>query len=254
MSEYSALNTLWGSKVDIAIERLGMFEPPEGYWLAFSGGKDSQTIYHLAQEAGVKFEAHFSVTTVDPPELLAFIKTHYPDVIWDRPEKSMFRLIVTYGLPTRLHRFCCKTLKECGGDGHLVLTGIRWAESARRAKRPMTENCYRGKYKTYLHPIIDWSDADVWSYLGTRPHCELYDQGYKRIGCVMCPMKNKERLKDAERWPRIARMYRMAAERYWERKDWTGKVRPWQSAQEMYDWWLSEPEGREDEAQMVMFE
>lgn len=29
------------NKIDIAIERLQTFVPPEGYYLAFSGGKDS---------------------------------------------------------------------------------------------------------------------------------------------------------------------------------------------------------------------
>ena len=57
-----------------AIDRLQTFEPPEGYYLAFSGGKDSQTIYHLAQEAGVKFDAHYNVTGIDPPELVYFIR------------------------------------------------------------------------------------------------------------------------------------------------------------------------------------
>ena len=38
--------TLFGShdKVAIAIQRLKTFEPPEGYYLAFSGGKDSQCV------------------------------------------------------------------------------------------------------------------------------------------------------------------------------------------------------------------
>ena len=93
--------TLFGTvdKVQKAINRLKMFEPREGYFLAFSGGKDSQCIYHLAKMAGVKFEAHYSVTTVDPPELVRFIKKEYPDVIWDRhygkdgKPMSMFRLI-----------------------------------------------------------------------------------------------------------------------------------------------------------------
>ena len=62
------------NKVDVAINRLQTFEPPEGYYLAFSGGKDSQCIYHLAKMAGVKFDAHYSVTTVDPPELMKFVK------------------------------------------------------------------------------------------------------------------------------------------------------------------------------------
>ena len=44
-----------------------------GFYLAFSGGKDSQVIYHLAKEAGVKFKAHMNLTSVDPPEVIRFV-------------------------------------------------------------------------------------------------------------------------------------------------------------------------------------
>ena len=250
-----SLSTLWGNRVDIAIERLRMFEPEEGYYLAFSGGKDSQCIYHLAEEAGVKFDAHFSVTTVDPPELLAFIRQHYPDVAWDRPEKSMFRLIVERGtLPTRLARFCCEALKEDRGEGRMVVTGIRWQESNARRKRSMTEACYKVT-KTYLHPIIDWSEDDVWAYLGDRPHCELYDQGFKRIGCIMCPMAGPKRQhEDALRWPRIAHMYKRAADRAYQRRKERGDNMAWQSGEDMYRWWIGDrPVDKEDD-QMELFE
>ena len=51
-------NTLFGvrDKVAEAIQRLQSFEPADGYYVAFSGGKDSQCIYHLCEMAGVKFE------------------------------------------------------------------------------------------------------------------------------------------------------------------------------------------------------
>jgi len=39
-------------KVQMAIERLRTFEPPEGYYVAFSGGKDSQCVYHLCKVGG----------------------------------------------------------------------------------------------------------------------------------------------------------------------------------------------------------
>ena len=89
-------NTLFGTvdKVQTAIERIQQFEPKDGYFLAFSGGKDSITIYRLAQLAGVKFDAHYNVTTVDPPELVKFIKTCYPTVSRDRPEMTMFQYIL----------------------------------------------------------------------------------------------------------------------------------------------------------------
>jgi phosphoadenosine phosphosulfate reductase len=76
-------------KVAIAIDRLRAFEPEEGYYLAFSGGKDSQCIYHLAVEAGVKFEAHYNVTGIDPPELVQFIRTNYIDVIRHMPKSHL---------------------------------------------------------------------------------------------------------------------------------------------------------------------
>ncbi len=73
------------NKVDIAIQRLRSFEPPEGFYLAHSGGKDSQVIHRLAQMAGVKFDAHFNVTTVDPPELVHFIQ----EMLEERRKKGL---------------------------------------------------------------------------------------------------------------------------------------------------------------------
>lgn len=144
--------TLFGTenKIETAIKRLQAFEPPEGYYLAFSGGKDSQCIYHLAKMAGVKFDAHYSITTVDPPELMMFIRDNYPDVQWERhywddgkPEHyhadgtpkqiTMWNLIADHTIPpTRQARYCCSQLKETVGGGRKVVTGVRWAESVRR--------------------------------------------------------------------------------------------------------------------------
>ena len=94
--------TLFGTvdKVQIAIDRLKAFEPADGYWLAFSGGKDSVVIKRLAQMAGVKFEAHYSVTSVDPPELVRFIKDVHPDVSFDIPrDKNGKAHNITYWMP-----------------------------------------------------------------------------------------------------------------------------------------------------------
>lgn len=127
------------TKPEIAIQRMKSFEPPEGYFLAFSGGKDSQCIYHLAQMAGVKFDAHYHVTSVDPPELIYFIREYYPDVIFDVPHDKNGKRISMWSLirdakipPTRNMRYCCSWLKETNGNGRMTVTGVRWAESARR--------------------------------------------------------------------------------------------------------------------------
>src|SRR5690554_4750021 len=139
-----------------AILRLREHEPEEGYYLAFSGGKDSVVIHDLAVRARVKFDPHYSQTTVDPPEVQQFIKEHYPHVAWDKPRNSMFRLIpLKKMMPTRLIRYCCSDLKEIGGAGRTVVTCIRWAESTARSGRELYEQSRKTKSKWFLHPIID---------------------------------------------------------------------------------------------------
>lgn len=126
-------------KIKTAIDRIQSFEPKDGYYLAFSGGKDSQCIYHLSKMAGVKFDSHYNVTGIDPPELVSFIKKNYPDIIMDIPKnkdgkrETMWDLIVYNKMPpTRLVRYCCAHLKERGGIGRYCMTGVRWAESTKR--------------------------------------------------------------------------------------------------------------------------
>lgn len=141
-------------KVDKAIMRLQTMEPPEGYYLCFSGGKDSVVIKALADMAGVKYDAHYNVTGIDPPELVKFIKDRFKDVEFDTPHDKQGKRITMWSLipqrkmpPTRLVRYCCQELKERGGEGRFVITGVRWAESARRKNsRHMAEIHGRGAW------------------------------------------------------------------------------------------------------------
>lgn len=261
-------NTLFGkvNKVEQAIQRLKSFEPPEGYWLAYSGGKDSVVIKRLAEMAGVKFKAHYSCTSVDPPELVRFIKAD-KTVCFDIPHYkdgkpiTMWNLIVNKKIPpTRLMRYCCSELKESQGKGFITVTGVRWAESSNRKNnqdlisilakkkenrlllnmdndesRRTVEMCYRTK-KTLLNPIIDWLDEDVWEFIKAEniPYCSLYDEGYKRLGCIGCPnMTTKSRERGFERYPKYKENYIRAFD-----KMILNGSRSWQSGEEVFDWWL----------------
>lgn len=273
-----------------SIERLKAFEPPEGYFVAFSGGKDSQCIYHLCEIAGVKFDAHYSVTSVDPPELVRFIREKYPNVAMEIPHDKDGKPITMWNLipkkmmpPARRQRYCCSVMKEQNGQGRITVTGVRWAESVSRKNtrgvadiqsesrklrqkledegadfhvnkrggivmnddndinRRMVEQCYR-THKTIVNPIVDWSEDEVWHFLrevAKVESCSLYAEGFKRLGCIGCPMaSSKTRAVEFARWPKYKEMYlrafaRMLAERA-ERK----KPTEWQTPEEVFDWWM----------------
>lgn len=116
------------------------YDAENGYYLAFSGGKDSQALFHMAQLAGVKFRGHMNLTSVDPPEVIRFVKKNYPEVELIKPGKSIFQCAVEKQiLPTMRVRWCCAEYKETAGAGKVTLIGIRKAESSRRAKRNEVE-------------------------------------------------------------------------------------------------------------------
>ena len=281
------LNIYGKTKVETAVERLQTFEPPEGYYLAFSGGKDSVVIKALADMAGVKYDAHFCHTSVEHPELIRFVREYYPDVSIDFPRDkdgnrvTMWNLIPKKKLPpTRIQRYCCAALKETGGAGRMTITGVRWAESSNRRNnhgeitvmspkakhkremvesgnfsqtprggvvlnndndeaRKMVEQCYKLN-KTVVNPVIDWSNAEVWEFIHrfNIPYCKLYDQGYKRLGCIGCPMGNNKQ--DLENYPQFKKLYLRAFRKMLEgfdTKSWDNTK--WKDENDVYKWWTN---------------
>ena len=222
------------------------------YFGCFSGGKDSIVIKELARLANVPVEWHYHMTTVDPPELLRFIRQHHPDVIWDRPRHgALFRRIEHKGLPTRFVRWCCDEYKEVlGPKGCTKILGVRIAESTGRAKRYTT--CTRPKpaKRTEVYPIRLWSDAHIWQFIRERglPYCSLYDEGWSRLGCIGCPLPHNTRRREFDRWPGYEKQWRKSAIRFWKKRAayrkpdgslW-GVNDMFKSGEEYWDWWMAD--------------
>ena len=121
-------------------EKLALRMDERGFHVAFSGGKDSQVLLALVEMSGCKHHAEMQVTSVDSPNLMRFVRQHYPQVKLNLPKRNMRELILGKGmLPTRQARYCCAELKEKAGAGCCTAIGIRKAESTNRAKRHAVE-------------------------------------------------------------------------------------------------------------------
>lgn len=276
------LNIYGQTLLEVSIERIKAFEPKDGYYLAFSGGKDSVVIKALADMAGVKYDAHYNVTSVDPPDLVQFIKREYPDVIFDKryypddhkderlrgKQITMWNLIPIQSMPpTRIARYCCEYLKETSGHDRFVMTGVRKAESSARKLRGGLELAEKKSHRmrvfdpdepteemmyhcqTYarkvLNPIIDWTDDEVWEFIREYdiPYCSLYDEGFKRLGCIGCPMGRKKRqVKQFERYPKYRQLYLKAFDRMLQLNKEKGVKNKmnWQTPEEVMEWWMTD--------------
>lgn len=264
------INIYGKTKLEVSIERLKAFEPEQGYFLAYSGGKDSTVIKALAEMARVKFTAHYQVTSCDPPELVQFVKQQ-KDVVMDIPRYkdgvavTMWNLIPKRKMPpTRIIRYCCQFLKEQSGIGEFVVTGVRQEESIRRKRtragleigqtktgrrelldpdnnrQEYMEIC-RTKAQKVLNPIIDWTTEEVWEFINRFdiPYCSLYDEGYTRLGCIGCPMSYNKK-SELERWPKIRESYIRAFERMIENRIKSGMETEWETGEDVMEWWLGD--------------
>jgi phosphoadenosine phosphosulfate reductase len=231
-------------RIDESIEIMRFYEPPDGYFLAFSGGKDSIVLYAMAQLAGVKFDAHYHITTADPPELVKFIRKEYPSVAMDRSEWTMWTLIRHKGFPpTRIQRYCCTFLKEGGGEGRVVLTGVKKSDSTARRKSQVY-SC-RKNGKVVIQPLLNWCDDEIWDYINANgmKYCELYDQGFARLGCIGCPMAGpKKQAAEFARWPKYRAMYIRAFDKMLVARRERGLENKviGNTAEEVMAWWLKE--------------
>jgi len=160
---------------------------------SFSGGKDSTAVWYIAQKAGVS-QAFFIDTGLEFPETIEFVKSINVDFIdkagnfWQAVEKA--------GPPAKDHRWCCKLLKLNPLKVHLnetgeclTVQGNRWYESWNRAELEAVTQNPNNPLQLNISPLRSWRALDVFLYLWLREirYNPLYEKGYERIGCYLCP-------------------------------------------------------------------
>lgn len=245
-----------------------------------SGGKDSDVCIALALAAGIDFEVHHSHTTADAPETVYHVRETFrrlegkgikcsvnwptykgnPVTMWSLiPQKLM--------PPSRVVRYCCSILKEGGGKGRMITTGVRWAESvSRRNKRGIYESMPHDiskkiiinndnddarrifescklQAKRICNPIVDWSDRDVWDYIESEkiPVNPLYQCGFHRVGCIGCPMAGKRGHEfEFTRYPTYQRAYIRAFDRMVEERKTRKLPCDWQTGKDAFHWWMED--------------
>ena len=276
-------NTLFGEldRVQTAISRLKLFNDmavknhPNGFLVLDSGGKDSDVIKQLALLSGIRFEIVHCHTTADHPVTVQYVRQEqcrwqamgipytiqYP--MYKGKRTSMWELIALKGAPNKIMRWCCHILKEqSAGAGRYTVTGVRWAESIKRARtraayelpsggreriklnndndarRCLLEHCMQ-KGQTVVNPIIDWQDSDVWDFHAQYGlnHNPLYEQGYHRVGCVGCPMGHHR--EELEEIPQYKTLYIHAFQRFLDRRPDVIQKYGWKNGEELYEWWVN---------------
>ena len=250
--------------------------------ITYSGGKDSDVLLHLAYASGIPFEVLHSLTTADAPQTVYHVRDTFhrlenkgikctvdKHVQPDGRRITMWNLIPrTLIPPTRLARYCCSKLKEGGGKGRFIATGVRWDESAARKKnrgalevitskkdnslilsndnsedRRLFESCQL-KGKRVVNPIVDWKTDDVLDYIESEhiPMNPLYGCGFSRVGCIGCPMAGKAgREAEFAMFPKFKAAYIRAFDTMLITRIERGmEAYTWQSGVDVFHWWMED--------------
>lgn len=269
---------------------------PRGYCVCTSEGKDSRVLGHLMRRAGVKHFYIHNITGIDPPELVYFQRRNfreYQDMGYEvhdcMYDMSIWQLMKKKRVPPMRHmRYCCEHLKEkktLEQGNAMICTGVRRAESTRRAKqRAELEhdhehlNPYDQEYgvevETWrvcfdnpkwgieglwtLNPIAEWPDHWIWDY-SKEAHleqCSLYNEGFDRLGCIGCPMGGEcQRRRQFERWPGFRNAWLRAFRACIDGRKESGLPTPFTDPEEWMEWWLSDKTmGKVDKSQITLWD
>jgi len=217
---------------------------PDDISVGFSGGKDSIVTAQLMLLAQKPHRLEYSFTGLDPPEIVRFIRHEYPHCQILRKKRTFWRDLSVHTPPSDRLRWCCTLLKKTNEN---QVQGIRAEEGTRRAKRNRI-NEYRGR--TTYYPILHWKEWEIWEFIA-RWHLKyppLYDWGFARIGCVVCPYHSEKtgtlHAKYRERWPWFFERFEREISKLYYKRIAQGKTMYYPTPQEFLSAWYLDDASR----------
>ncbi len=207
--------------------------------VSYSGGKDSLVTLSLVKQAlpDGNYDVLFVDTGIEFPETVNYVKESSrklgfenkliieqvsSKVFWDAFEK--------FGPPGRDFRHCCKFAKLAPiqrvidklyqGGQCVSFVGQRRYESFRRAITDIWQNQYVPN-QINVSPIQNWNALMIWLYIYWKdlPYNPLYNTGYERIGCWVCPSSDMAQFKILEKnHPKLYTKLHSAVEKWREEK------------------------------------
>lgn len=170
--------------------------------VSYSGGKDSLVSLHLALDSGLEPVLLFNDTGIELPETkenVEYVASKYGlRKVVASAGNAFWIGLESFGPPGKDYRWCCKvtklvplarTARREWPLGALNIVGQRAYESIDRARSPRV---WRNRWIPHLlsiSPIQEWGQLHVWLYIyyNRLPYNPLYDMGFERLGCYLCP-------------------------------------------------------------------
>lgn len=115
---------------------------------------------------------------------MRFIRRNYPECEWGKVDKSMYQTAKDMGMvPTMKLRWCCAKFKESAGAGKVTLTGVRHAESIKRAQRKEVEVSGH-KFAGSIEDFFDWSAEKIAKKVKNLNQDEFSRDKAQEVRCI----------------------------------------------------------------------
>lgn len=91
-------------------------------------------------------------------------------------------------------------------------------------------------------PIYKWQDNEIWEFIQDRgiKYNPLYDKGFKRVGCIGCPMSTTK-IQELEMYPKYKEQFIRTFDKMLEKKKKQGKLDArWTDGEAVYKWWIED--------------